>query len=1092
MSKFFYVFFFTNLLLLLSCNEQLVVKPTLFELRDHPESIAFENNLTYTEDFNPYTYRNFYNGGGVAIGDINNDGWLDVYFTGNMVDNKLFLNKGNWEFEDITQSAGVTCPNIWSSGANFVDLNGDGLLDLYVCKAGKPGGPNRHNELFINQGDLTFKETSKEYGLDITGLSIQSAFFDYDRDGDLDCYLLNNSIRSVGGFDLIQNQRLKPSSDGNKFLENRDGKFYDVSTQAGIYTSNIGYGLGITLSDFNLDGWTDVYISNDFFEKDYLYINNKNKTFTEKGEELFQSFPMGSMGADVGDLDNDGQPDLMITEMLPDSLSRKKTKATYESWKKYSLAVSKGYAHQMPRNMLQRNMGEAGFLEVGRRAGVAATNWSWSCLLQDFDNDGYKDIVVANGIYKDLLDRDYLTFVANDTRVKNLINQGEDAITQLINAMPSQAIPNYAFQNNGDFTFTNQTASWGLDQPSFSNGSAYGDLDNDGDLDLVINNVNMPSFIYENKTNKNERNYITVKLKGTGTNTQSIGAKITAYACGKTLMTEQFPSRGFQSSISNYLWIGLGDCTKIDSIKINWPDGRVTIEQSPPINKTITYSIEEVPFLKNITDWIIPKSPIQSVDTLDFTHREIKFNQFNRERLLYKMNSTSGPAIAVTDLNKDGRDDIFVGGGKNQSSAVFISSSTGYQKSEIPFQDNIRSEVVEAIFFDSDQDGDQDLYLARGGTAYAPYAKELGDEIYINDGKGNLARLAQPLVFPESVATGAVAIADYDEDGDLDIFVGNRNSHQLYGNPGSGYLFDNQGNNKYKLMDHPEFKKLGMITAAHWMEVDGEEGPELLITGEWMELSVWKKKGDSFENITASTGLKNTRGIWNHVLVADFNNDGKNDIFAGNAGENTALNNRHKLYIYDFDGNGQIEQILCETVDGKDYPVLDKDEMTSQLPGLRKKYLYYKDYAGASMEDLFGESQLQKAIVLSVHTLENELYFNNNGQFEKQPLPDVIQYASVHAAAAQDVNKDGVIDLLLGGNHYLVKPQFGRDDASKGWLLKGQKKGDQQKFSTAVSLNLTGEIRNFEWVNSNKLLIGINNKQLVLYTFKTEASNVLN
>ena len=520
-------------------------------------------------------------------------------------------------------------------------------------------------------------ESSKQYGLDVEGLSIQSAFFDYDRDGDLDCYLLNNSVRSVGGFDLVKDLRTIPATDGNMLLENRGDQFVDVSQEAGIYTSAIGFGLGITLSDFNLDGWTDIYISNDFFEKDYLYLNNKNKTFTEVGDDYFESLPMGAMGADVADLDNDARPDLMITEMLPGTLERKKTKATYESWRKYSLAVSKGYNHQMPRNMLQKNMGESGFLEVGRRAGVAATNWSWSCLLQDFDNDGLKDIIVANGIYKDLLDRDYLTFVANDVKIRNMINSGENAIMNLIDAMPSEAVPNYAFKNEGDFLFADETEAWGMAQPSFSNGSAYGDLDNDGDLDLIINNVNMPSFIYENTTNGSQKNYLDIKLTGQKKNTKAIGAKVLAYACGQTFMNEQFPSRGFQSSIANNIWIGLGSCGLVDSLKIIWPDGTADLVLQPAINSTLSYTYGELN-----TKTTLPENETKDiftfVDTLGFSHREIKFNQFDRERLLHKMNTGKGPAIAVADLNKDGQPDIFTGGGKAQNSALFLSTQNGF------------------------------------------------------------------------------------------------------------------------------------------------------------------------------------------------------------------------------------------------------------------------------------------------------------------------------------------------------------------------------------------------------------------------------
>ena len=510
-------------LLFNSCDDS-----KLFSLESDSSGVIFENKLEYTEEFNPYTYRNFYNGGGVALGDINKDGLIDIYLTGNIVENKMFLNKGNFQFEDITEVSGLACTNVWSTGATFADINGDGLLDLYVCKSGAPGGENRHNELFINNGDLTFSEESKKYNLDILGLSVHAAFFDYDKDGDLDCYILNNSIRSIGGYDLIEDQReiADPEGQGNKLLENRDGKFVDVTQSAGIYSSKIGFGLGITLSDYNNDGWTDLFISNDFFEKDYLYINNKDGTFSEESENFFQSLSLGSMGADSSDLDNDLLTDLIVTEMLPKSLKRKKTKAIYESWDKYSLANSKGYYHQFPRNVLQRNYGPTGFLEIGRYSGVSATDWSWASMIFDMDNDGLRDVFIANGIYKDLLDRDYLAYMANTERIRNMIKTEEEVIKKLIDIMPSKAIKNIAYKNNGEFNFTEFSDAWGFDLPTFSNGMSYGDLDNDGDLDIVINNVNMPALVYKNNSNIDENKSISFELIGREKNKNAVGSKL--------------------------------------------------------------------------------------------------------------------------------------------------------------------------------------------------------------------------------------------------------------------------------------------------------------------------------------------------------------------------------------------------------------------------------------------------------------------------------------------------------------------------------------------------------------------------------------
>ena len=570
------------LLLLWSCDN----KSKRFELmKPNATGVVFSNELSYTEAFNPYTYRNFYNGAGVALGDINNDGLIDIYFTGNLVDNALYLNRGDFKFEDITETAGVACENIWSSGATFVDINQDGWLDLYVCKSGMPGGKNRHNELFINQKDNTFKEASAEYGLNITGLSVQAAFFDYDLDGDLDCYLLNNSMRSVGAYDLIEDQRNIPDTEGNRLLENRNGFFVNVSEKAGIYSSKIGFGLGITLSDFNNDLWPDLFISNDFFEKDYLYINNQKGGFDEMGDTYFNATSMGSMGADAADIDNDLNTDLMVTEMLPETLSRKKLKASYENWDKHELAKSKGYGNQFPRNVLQRNMGAETFAEISRIAGVDGSEWSWAALFFDMDNDGLKDLYISNGIHKDLLDRDYLTFMANDEKVRQLIEEDNDVLSKLIDVMPSAAVPNGAYKNKGSFQFENARDLWGFETPSFSNGSAYGDLDNDGDLDLVVNNINAPAFVYKN--NSTENNYVQISLKGFEKNTFAVGSKVIVHQEGQKSMLEQFPSRGFQSAISNRLHFGLGKNSRIDSIEILWPDQKRSVLKEVTANQHI-------------------------------------------------------------------------------------------------------------------------------------------------------------------------------------------------------------------------------------------------------------------------------------------------------------------------------------------------------------------------------------------------------------------------------------------------------------------------------------------------------------------------
>ena len=1068
-------------LYLVSCNNI----DSRFEkkLSDHT-GISFQNTLSYTEDFNPYTYRNFFNGGGVALGDINNDGLIDIYFTGNIVDNALYLNKGNWKFDDITDFAGVSCKDNWSTGATFVDINQDGLLDLYVTKSGKPGGENRHNELFINNGDLTFKESSSEYGLDIEGLSVHAAFFDYDGDLDLDAYVLNNSIRSVGSYDLIEGQRNIPSQDGNQLLENRNNKFENVSSDKGIFSSNIGFGLGITLSDFNGDLWPDLFISNDFFEKDYLYLNNNGDGFSEESLTYFDALSMGSMGADAADMDNDLIPDLIVTEMLPETLSRQKNKQVYESYDKFTLAGSKGYHKQYPRNALQRNLGNT-FYEVGRQLGLSATEWSWAALLFDMDNDGYKDVYISNGIYKDLLDRDYLNYYANDEQISQILREGKEVITDLIDLMPSKAVTNSVFRNNGDFTFSDKRLGWGLNQPSFSNGSAYGDLDNDGDLDLVVNNVNSEAFIFENHSEVENHHFLSVILRDSGPNKFAIGAKAIAYLTdGNKIMIEQFPSRGFQSSVPYRLHFGLGKVNSLDSLEIYWPDRKRSVIRDIQIDQIL--EIDRDNLQSESVDpkptFIIKKTEGQQL--IDFKHDENYYVDFDSERLLPHMFSNEGPCIANYDLNNDGIQDFYIGGAIGQTGQLFLSDTNGFKKVSKPFDLHKESEDVEAVFFDADNDGDQDLYVASGGKAYSTLSRTLNDRFYRNE-SGKFIYDSSALNFSKFFSTGAIAIGDANNDALLDIFIGERFNVDTYGIPGSISLMINRGNGSFEATYPPEFQNIGMITDIEFTDLNSDEKGDLIVVGEWMPILAFLNNESSWESISESIGFEETNGMWQSIETSDLNGDGVPDLVLGNMGQNGLYKPNMKLYLNDYDQNGKLEAIYTYSIDNKDFPIHDRDELIKQLPDLKKKLLYYEDYANQSIKDIFNETQISSSQVLEIKETRSLLFMSDSPlSYSKKLLPEEIQYSSVHAINIFDINQDGLNDLILGGNQYLVKPQYGAFDASKGWILYGDD-NSKTKFDKLLPLNIYGEIRDFTIVPSLKssdsllLVTGISNSKII-------------
>ncbi|MEO5600747.1 MAG: VCBS repeat-containing protein [Cyclobacteriaceae bacterium] len=1059
---------------LLSCSIDRTTKSVLFTDVTKESGITFRNELKITERLNPYTYRNFFNGAGVAIGDINNDGLLDIYFAGNQIDNKLYLNKGNLVFKDITETAGVACQDVWSTGVTFVDINADGFLDIYVCKSGDPEAPRRNNELFINNGDLTFTEKSKEYGLDIIGLSVQAAFFDYDKDGDLDCYLLTNSIRSVGNYDLVKDQRKipDPQGGGNKFFINEDGKFRDFSNTAGIYRSNIGFGLGITLGDFNDDSWTDIFVSNDFFERDYLYINNQQGAFTESLTDYFQSISMGSMGADFADLDGDGSPELFVTEMLPDSLNRKKTKTIYESWNKYQLNIQNGYYHQFSRNVLQKKISKDNYAEVGRLAGIAASEWSWGALLFDMDNDGRRDIFIANGIYKDLLDRDYLTYTGAEDNVRKIIREEENAILKLIDLMPSSSFPNYAFRNDGNLSFKNVAYEWGLGEPMFSSGCAYGDLDNDGDLDLVVNNINAPSVLYRNNSDSSKFKSICLSLSSQGRNTFAVGSEITAFCGTKIFFSDNFVTRGFQSSVQPNVTIGLGEGVKsIDSLLIKWPDKGYTVIYNVPVNQKLNIIKESSKIYEDHPFGKIKNSEhfrIELISNKLFKHKGSGLIDFNRDRLLPMMYSNETPSLLKGDINGDGIEEIYVGGGKDQS-GLFIQFKSGKLEPFLPkaIGQYSLSEETKGTLVDVDNDGDLDLYMASGGRFFPKTSSVLMDKIFLNDGKGDFYESPHALPFTEFISTSVVKPIDFDNDGDYDLLVGERFDPFVYGLGGRGFLLENDGKGLFRDVTKqyaPALLNIGMITDIDIQDFNSDGWKDIILVGDWMPIVVLKNDNRNFTDISQELGLQETEGWWHDIESGDFNKDGKVDFILGNHGLNTFFKPDDRMYVNDFDGNSSVEQIFCTKVNGKYYPIADRDELISQLPFLKKELLYYKDYGKKSIDEILPESVLADSKVFQVKLLASILLLSDGDGFKQVELPLEIQYSPVYCLLVSDFDNDGITDIIAGGNQYQVKPQFGRYDASNGWFFKGAFNKNQFSFESGVDLNVKGQIRDIALV----------------------------
>ncbi|MGH2829577.1 MAG: VCBS repeat-containing protein [Actinomycetota bacterium] len=1061
----------------LSCAScQPTPDPPLFELvAPEASGVTFVNSLPEDTSFNILNYLYYYNGAGVAAGDIDNDGLADLYFTSNLGTNRLYLNKGNYRFEDITERAGVGGPAGWTSGVTMADVNADGYLDIYVSAVSYLAMLG-HNVLYINNGDGSFSDKTKQFGLEHVGYSTQASFFDYDLDGDLDMYLLNASVHTERGVSARPQREPRHPRAGDRLFRNDGGRFADVSEHAGIYGGVEGYGLGVVASDLNLDGCPDLFVANDFQENDFLYVNNCDATFTESIARALGHTSRASMGVDAADFNNDGRPDLVVLDMLPEREDVLKTSANAESFDVYELKLRTGYHPQFARNTMQLNRGQGRFSEIGYLAGVYATDWSWAPLFADLDNDGDKDLFVTNGMYRRPNDLDYINYVSNAAVQASLAAGITKENLALLARMPHVPLPNYAYRNNGDLTFTNVAEAWGLARPGFSNGAVYVDLNNSGALDLVVSDINAPAAIYRNRAREITRHhYLTVRLRGSGANTAGIGAKVVITHGSTRQMLEQMLTRGFQSSVDPRLHFGLGPSARIDSLIVIWPDHRYQVLTDLAVDRMVTLSQGDAAgryaYRKE------PATPPLFADVtarlaIDFTHEENTFYDWNREPLMPHRLSTEGPALATGDVNRDGLDDVYVGGAKWQAGRLLVQRRDGTFRAgdERAFRADSLHEDVDAAFFDADGDGYQDLYVVSGGNEFWGDHEPLRDRLYVNDGQGHFRRDRDAL--PDFFENGSCVVpGDFDGDGHLDLFVGSRVVSRNYGLTPRSHLLQNDGTGRFIDVTSEKAEALslaGMVSSATWVDYDDDGQLDLIVVGEWMPIRVFRQQNGRFVDRTAEAGFSGTNGWWNTVTAADLNADGRKDLVLGNLGLNSYIRASRdepaRLYIHDFFQNGTLEQILTFYKHGVSYPIAGRDELVRLMPQLRSRYTSYADFGASRIEDIFPGSELRQASVLEAQTLASAIALNNgDGTFVLQPLPIEAQFAPIYAVLADDFDGDGHTDLLVAGNFYGVTPVRGRYDASYGLLLHGDGAGRFESVDLEESnLVIEGQVRDMK------------------------------
>ena len=1074
-----------SVLFILGCDNSKQTK-LLTILDEGHTNVNFKNTLTPTNEINILDYLYYYDGAGVAVGDINNDDLVDVFFISNQKNNKLYLNKGDFVFEDITDKAGVSGNSDWNTGTTMADVNGDGLLDIYVCAVVGLNGLKGANELYINNGDNTFTEQAKQYRLNFKNYSTSAAFFDYDNDGDLDMYLLNHAVHTQKSFGKAEIRYKRDDKSGDKLLRNDGETFTDVSAEAGVFGGANGYGLGIATQDFNNDGFIDIYISNDFHEDDYYYINNGDGTYSEQLKKYFGKTSRFSMGSDVADINHDGLTDILTLDMTPEDESILKASMGDETVDMLNMRTQRlGYHYQYARNMLHINNGSS-FAETALYSGLSATDWSWSALFSDFNQDGEQDVFISNGIPKRPNDLDYIKYISSDKIKENLYNSNlvdNDAL----NIMPSGAVANYIFEGQKKLTFKDQSGNWINKDTIISNGSAYGDFDNDGDIDIVTNNINSVATFYQNRIDSTA-NYLKLKFNYKDGNTFGIGTKVISYHNGIKQYKQLFSTKGFQSSSEAIIHFGYGSSKIVDSISIIWPDNTIQTAVNVKTNQTLTIKqlLKRFPvdysllFPKSKT-WL---SKVDSIKGLNFKHVENNYVDVNRHKLIPYQISDRGPATAVGDLNNDGKDDIFFGSSRNQSSKLFIQTKDGfYSNDEISFEEDKLSEDISACIVDFNNDGVNDLFVASGGGESFGEAKPLLDRLYTHKENSNFTKLEIPSYFEHA---SVVKSFDIDSDGDLDFFVGNHANSLLFGVlPNSFFLINEEGNFILK-----QIENLGMVTDAITTDFNGDEQTDLIVVGEWMHPIFLKNNNGDFEDVTAMEVSENLNGLWQGIQAFDIDGDGDDDYILGNFGLNSKFKASEKypmkMYVGDLDNNNKIETIVAIEKNGNYYTLQGLDELADQLNYLKKKYRSYRDFAGETVEEIFGNEALKNTTLLTVSTLASGYLMNENNKFIFKPFKDVsLQLAPITEMLKYDFDADGQEDILLAGNYFGVAPYQGRFDSFAGAVLKNNGKVIS---ANKVGINFSGKavkgLNIIRFAGGEYLLVTVNNDEIEIYEIK--------